>query len=56
MEYCDGGTLEQFRAQTMLSEDIISLICKNILLGLQYLHEEKEKYIVILNQKIYFYI
>eukprot|EP01103_Thecamoeba_quadrilineata_P014656 TRINITY_DN4410_c0_g1_i2.p1 TRINITY_DN4410_c0_g1~~TRINITY_DN4410_c0_g1_i2.p1 ORF type:complete len:489 (-),score=46.26 TRINITY_DN4410_c0_g1_i2:287-1753(-) len=38
MEYCDGGTLNQLVSQVNLCEGQIALICKQVLLGLEYLH------------------
>lgn len=38
MEYCDGGTLRQFRQKADIDEPEIAYICREILKGLQYLH------------------
>eukprot|EP01103_Thecamoeba_quadrilineata_P005776 TRINITY_DN15533_c0_g1_i1.p1 TRINITY_DN15533_c0_g1~~TRINITY_DN15533_c0_g1_i1.p1 ORF type:complete len:547 (+),score=87.61 TRINITY_DN15533_c0_g1_i1:33-1673(+) len=38
MEYCDGGTLFQLLSQMKLCEGQMALICRQILMGLQYLH------------------
>jgi len=39
MEFCDGGTLREFCQSNALTEPDIAYICREILLGLQYLHQ-----------------
>jgi hypothetical protein len=38
MEYCDGGTLSQFRQLHALDEPIIAYLCRELLQALVYLH------------------